>query len=347
MRNMLPDVIRLMSETVRKQHEARAPEPMPILSEAVKEYQTSMDTGIMLHIFSRDGLFVHTASPYFDARRMPKQSGVMFNVLPADGSYHRHNCFELTYVAEGAFTYVISGEPVTLHKGDFLLMNPQCVHFDRVNPIDTALVYVSYSVPSFTDFIERHNPENQAAQLLQTDGSAPIYALRYQAAAPDIADKSEMLLADMLWESQWADYRYEDVLNALSYRLLRHLSDSYTAIPLAYSGSVQQELLMAEIETYIQSHLATVTTVELQTVFHFGYDYFNRLMRKHRGITLKQYVQKRRLSEAKMLLMNTDLSVNNIMNRVGYQNSQYFYQLFEKEAGMTPTQFRKLFSERS
>lgn len=342
MQNMLPDVIRLMIDSVRTHHTNRDPEPYMIAEGVVNEYHTAMDTGIMLYQHTADGLCVHTASPYYDSRRMPNQSGVMYHELPIDSIYHRHNCFELTYIAEGEFTYVIADQPVRLHKGEFLLMNPKCVHFDRIEPVDASLVYVSYSVPSFTAFAERFDQGGHAA-LLQTETDTPAYALHYRAVTPEVTDKSEMLLADMLWESQWADYRYEDVLNALSYRLLRHLTDNYTAQTLSYSGSVQQELLLAEVETYIQSHLATVTTAELQEVFHFGRDYFNRLMRKHRGITLKQYVQKRRLSEAKHLLMNTELPVSSIMERVGYQNSQFFYQLFQQETGLTPTQFRRNF----
>ena len=44
---------------------------------------------------------------------------------------------------------------------------------------------------------------------------------------------------------------------------------------------------------------------------------------------------------AKKLLLNTNLSIEEIAETVGYQNMNFFYKKFRKRTGKTPGDFRK------
>ena len=47
------------------------------------------------------------------------------------------------------------------------------------------------------------------------------------------------------------------------------------------------------------------------------------------------------LSNAGQMLLETSLSVNEIANALGFQNTSHFFVLFKKYVGMSPLQFRK------
>jgi YesN/AraC family two-component response regulator len=47
------------------------------------------------------------------------------------------------------------------------------------------------------------------------------------------------------------------------------------------------------------------------------------------------------MNEAKSLLKDTDFNVNQIADRLGYQNAESFIRIFKKITGFTPTEFRK------
>ncbi len=47
-----------------------------------------------------------------------------------------------------------------------------------------------------------------------------------------------------------------------------------------------------------------------------------------------------RIEEAKKLLLNTNLQVQEISSRIGYENVNHFIRLFKAETGMTPGAFR-------
>lgn len=59
------------------------------------------------------------------------------------------------------------------------------------------------------------------------------------------------------------------------------------------------------------------------------------------GKTPKEYVTWLRVKKAKDFLINTDFSVGEISELCGYDNIFYFSNVFKKEIGLSPLQFRK------
>jgi len=58
------------------------------------------------------------------------------------------------------------------------------------------------------------------------------------------------------------------------------------------------------------------------------------------GISPKQYICARRIGQAKILLLNSKLTIKQISCGVGYENEFFFYRIFKKYTGQTPTEFR-------
>jgi AraC-like DNA-binding protein len=58
--------------------------------------------------------------------------------------------------------------------------------------------------------------------------------------------------------------------------------------------------------------------------------------------TITEYIQNKRMNHAEHLLANTDLYVNQIAQIVGYRNAGRFCELFRKNTGLTPSEYRKL-----
>ena len=54
-----------------------------------------------------------------------------------------------------------------------------------------------------------------------------------------------------------------------------------------------------------------------------------------------QYLQKKRIEEAKTLLATTDLTMSEIGNVLGFSSSSYFAQAFKKNMKRSPAQYRK------
>ncbi|MBR1741715.1 MAG: helix-turn-helix transcriptional regulator, partial [Lachnospiraceae bacterium] len=89
-----------------------------------------------------------------------------------------------------------------------------------------------------------------------------------------------------------------------------------------------------------QNYAKEISRNSLTEMFHFDPDYASRIFKKETGRSFKQYLIDKRIEEAKKLLLNSDLPISTVSDRVGYENYSYFTRLFKKETGMTPVDFR-------
>ena len=69
--------------------------------------------------------------------------------------------------------------------------------------------------------------------------------------------------------------------------------------------------------------------------------YFNRLFKKAAGVSPSHYHINLRMDEAKRLLRETKKTVIAIALDVGYSNPSHFAQLFRRETGLSPSDYRQ------
>lgn len=81
--------------------------------------------------------------------------------------------------------------------------------------------------------------------------------------------------------------------------------------------------------------IACMSTSKLKT--HF---------KRHTGCTVTQYIQARRMSQAEHLLIDTDFSMGQIAQMIGYTTSSRFAELFRKSTGILPIEYRRLAREK-
>lgn len=71
--------------------------------------------------------------------------------------------------------------------------------------------------------------------------------------------------------------------------------------------------------------------------------YLSDLLKQETGKTAMELIHLFLVSEAKNLLNGSDQSVAEIAYALGFENPPYFFRLFKKETGLTPSQFKKQF----
>ncbi|MFD2655026.1 response regulator transcription factor [Gracilibacillus thailandensis] len=97
-----------------------------------------------------------------------------------------------------------------------------------------------------------------------------------------------------------------------------------------------------EAMDYIDQHYdEELTLKEVAKQVHLNASYLSALFKEELQVTFSEYVTRKRMQEAKKLLLSTDLTITEIAEKSGYQTSKYFIKLFKQFENMTPNTFRK------
>ncbi|WP_130859022.1 response regulator transcription factor [Gracilibacillus phocaeensis] len=104
----------------------------------------------------------------------------------------------------------------------------------------------------------------------------------------------------------------------------------------------QYNRAVKEALDYIEVHYSEELTLKkVAQEVHLNASYLSGLFKEEINMTFSEYVTRRRIQEAKKLLLLTDLTNTEIAEQIGYQTSKYFIKLFKQYENVTPHVYRK------
>lgn len=93
---------------------------------------------------------------------------------------------------------------------------------------------------------------------------------------------------------------------------------------------------------FIQLHLhEPLTPVDVARHLRLKPAQLNRLFRRHLDVSVMRYVLHQRMETARLLLQNSELSVQEIGRLVGYRYTSHFSRNFQEHTGVPPLKFRQ------
>ncbi|WP_025684875.1 response regulator [Paenibacillus maysiensis] len=99
---------------------------------------------------------------------------------------------------------------------------------------------------------------------------------------------------------------------------------------------------LVHAKAYIEeNYMENITLESIATIVFMNPYYFSSFFKKHTGENFKQYVTQVRMKHALQLLMQTDLLVYEIADRVGYNNARHFSDMFKKIFGKLPQEYKQ------
>ena len=100
------------------------------------------------------------------------------------------------------------------------------------------------------------------------------------------------------------------------------------------------EVYIQRAEKFIQQNYATIRVSDVIEYIGFTRSYFTSCFTRLVGISPQEYILKCKLESSCNLLTRTDLSIQNVAARVGYENQLTFSKIFKKYYGISPLNYR-------
>lgn len=108
------------------------------------------------------------------------------------------------------------------------------------------------------------------------------------------------------------------------------------------SISIEDIQQLGNVTAYINDHYAFDIPLErLAKIACMGTTKLKYSFKQQNGCTVTEYIQQRRMSQSEHMLSNTDLTIGQIANTVGYSSASRFAELFQRSTGLQPSIYRK------
>jgi len=96
-----------------------------------------------------------------------------------------------------------------------------------------------------------------------------------------------------------------------------------------------------EAVNYIKHHIADdISRQHVADIVHMNADYLSRMFKKKTNLTLSEFIRQEKLNYSRHLLLNSDMSINDIAIFLNFSSQSHFSSVFKKQYGITPAEYR-------
>ena len=230
----------------------------------------------------------------------------------------------LIYVTEGECRFRINEQSLTLGKSSIFFLSPNTkAQFDMTRaPFSYKLYFLSGSILDiYHNRLVLKNENNNFFYLNDIHGDY-IY--------------SNLLQIDYLLKVSNNDstfYIAKFILDILTECIHNQvvLSEATTDVP---------NYILRMLHIFEENYMDTITLDSLETEIGINKYRLCRDFSKHLNISPLQYLNQKRINVAKDLLKHSDMTIHAIGASVGIPNTNHFINLFKRDTGVTPQQFR-------
>jgi YesN/AraC family two-component response regulator len=253
---------------------------------------------------------------------------------------HRHNYIEMLVMIKGNLTTkIVDGDTLFLSSGDILLMNRHARHEIMPCSKDDIAVNIIILPEFFSRNDVAYDRENVLRDFIISSLSEKKRYSDYLLYHTKGMIAVENLVENLIWTLTSDRGGMNQIINTTMDLLLMNLS-ALSSDTLKDMGSKGQQITITALE-YIDHNYKDGTLEELADKTGYSTAYLSRLLKSYTGNNFKALLQTRKLQQAAYYLENTTLTTEKIIEKIGYENSAYFYRKFSEKYGCSPRQYRK------
>lgn len=242
---------------------------------------------------------------------------------------HTHEFCELVLVWRGNGLHVLNDRPYRITRGDLFYIRAEDKHsYASVN--DLVLQNVIYC----PDRLKLNIDWGAAIPRFNDANGSPHWRL-----SSNGMTQVRQVIAQLEQESQKAEPLANEMAELLFAQLVITLKRYRYAIDNP-SASEQEALLDKLITTLAGSLNRSFVLEKFCEQAQCSERTLRQQFRTQTGMTVNHYLRQLRICHAQYLLQHTELMVSEVAMRCGFEDSNYFSVVFNREVGMTPVQWR-------
>lgn len=245
---------------------------------------------------------------------------------------HYHPYYEIYFLVSGQRKYFFHNRIFSLTQGNVIVIKPNEVH--RAIPIgdprgqDYERYILNIDETMFSK-IERYNKSIKMIFKKGIISLTPEKLFEFTGILKKIEEES----AEHLKENKYSIRNHVE-------RILIDLSKQDECEIDEKQFSKNDIRIQEAIEYIVSNYNKKITLRECADICYMGESNFTKVFHDIVGTNFKSYINSIRIEKACDLLINSELSVSEISNMVGFENISYFGSVFKKVVGVLPKEYR-------
>lgn len=252
--------------------------------------------------------------------------------------FHIHDWIEISYMYSGTCVQIIEGKEYQMKTGQLLLMAPNTIHTIKPLSENDILVQITLGQKNLTgNFFNRLSSSSIVSSFFINAFNASSNKDQFFLFESQNDRRLRLFIEEFLCE--WYDPSLStlDILNSLFSLIASELVNvmSYNEKEKSHKNSYVPSILR-----YIEANYTNCDLLSAADEFGLNPNYLSNLLKKQTGYSFNELVVQEKLNASRRMLSDSDMSVTDIANYVGYQNMSYFYRIFKDKYGCLPGEYR-------
>lgn len=229
--------------------------------------------------------------------------------------------YQLIYTHDGRGKLYLKDHFYPLKPGSFCLLDCRKYHYFFADCLDGwEYSFIHFDGPSAKQLFRASTANSFVWENMQNSPVEQIYS---------------QLTALNEYEGSDFDLRFHKLMTELMYALIETVPGSLRERP-------QLPEWLSETQTYILEHFMERITVEqLAAMAHLSASQFSHRFKSIMGVSPIRYQYQVRVNQARTYLSESEISIEQISEIVGFRNVPNFYSVFRSITGDTPAKYRK------
>lgn len=247
---------------------------------------------------------------------------------------HYHSCFEIHYVVSGEAKYLCGKNSLTLSERELMIIPPRMYHKEISQKNGTSKMTVTLDI---------FPPKSQALADINFYNTfrrdeATVLVIKNRALA------EELLQIKEISKNKNEDYSAREKLRALAHLFTVDLYSELSSISPRDDKIKEDSTLSREyaIDTFLAlNFMSNSARDDLAEMLHLSPRQLNRIIKKSYGKSYREKLTEIRLEIALGFLKNTDKSITDISEELGYSSEASFSAFIKRTTGKSPREIRK------
>lgn len=261
---------------------------------------------------------------------------------------HYHDFFQVCFVLRGEIEHYHADKMVLLGMGDAFIIPPGLTHRLVFVGEESEIYSLSFDENVFSPGFSQTGAYKFLAMLQEKSVMTLEQPVKRRVILNSDQRKNVQALLECLMREQDSTYLREmSAAPSLISSVLYTLSQSYYQQPQneeEFNEVAAYTNTLVRCAEYIDRHYTEQITLELLVKqFALSRSTFCTLFPQFTGLSLKQYISRKRVLEAEALIRSRpELSLSEVAMMVGYEETSTFYRNFVRIAGVSPSKYKEI-----